>query len=136
MLSSSLPLSRGPPLGCRAEIRTRACLTASRRVTVCATPHPMFVPRRTLSATPHPKVPRRTLILITKFLLSETLPLFRKSQIHVLNSSLNNGKTRKESNLYSKDRSSLVISSNLWLAPKYEAGTNPPPLPPSPWSEE
>ncbi len=34
------PLGRGPPLGCRAEIRTRACRTASRRATIWATPHP------------------------------------------------------------------------------------------------
>ncbi len=27
MLSSLLPLGGGPPLGCRAEIRTRACRT-------------------------------------------------------------------------------------------------------------
>jgi hypothetical protein len=33
-LSSWLPLGRGPPLGCRADIITRACLTASRRATV------------------------------------------------------------------------------------------------------
>ncbi len=35
------------PLGYRAEIRTRACLTASRRSTVWTTPHPIW-------ATPHP----------------------------------------------------------------------------------
>ncbi len=35
------PLGRGPPLGCRAEIRTRACRTASRRATIWATPHPV-----------------------------------------------------------------------------------------------
>ncbi len=40
LISSLLPLGRGPPLGCRAEIRTRACHTASRRATVWATPHP------------------------------------------------------------------------------------------------
>ncbi len=34
------PLGTGPPLGCRAEIRTRACRTASRRATIWATPHP------------------------------------------------------------------------------------------------
>ncbi len=34
------PLGRGPPLGCRAEIRSRACRTASRRATIWATPHP------------------------------------------------------------------------------------------------
>jgi hypothetical protein len=28
------PLGRGSPLGCRAEIRTRACRTASRRATI------------------------------------------------------------------------------------------------------
>jgi hypothetical protein len=49
------PLGRGPPLGCRAEIRTRACHTASRRATIWATPHPKFEPHRTLEATPHPK---------------------------------------------------------------------------------
>ncbi len=31
LISSWLPVGRGPPLGCRAEIRTRACRTASRR---------------------------------------------------------------------------------------------------------
>jgi hypothetical protein len=36
-------LSIGHPLGCRAEIRTRACHTASRRATICATPHPMLL---------------------------------------------------------------------------------------------
>ncbi len=41
------PLGRGPPLGCRAEIRTRACRTASRRATIWATPHPNE-PLRTL----------------------------------------------------------------------------------------
>ncbi len=34
------PLGRGPPLGCRDEIRTRACRKASRRATIWATPHP------------------------------------------------------------------------------------------------
>jgi hypothetical protein len=43
------PLGRGPPQGCRAEIRTRACRTASLRATIWATPHPE--PHRTL--TPH-----------------------------------------------------------------------------------
>ncbi len=38
LISSLLPLGRGPPLGCRAEIRTQAYLTASRRATVWATP--------------------------------------------------------------------------------------------------
>ncbi len=40
LLFSWLLLGRGHALGCRAEIRTRACLTASRRTTVCSTPHP------------------------------------------------------------------------------------------------
>ncbi len=40
LLSSLLLLGRGPPLWCRAEIRTRACRTASRRATIWATPHP------------------------------------------------------------------------------------------------
>ncbi len=41
-LSSWLRLGKGPHLvGCRAEIRTRACLSASRHATVWATPHPM-----------------------------------------------------------------------------------------------
>ncbi len=39
-VSSWLELGRGPPLGCRAEIWTRACLTTSRRATIWATPHP------------------------------------------------------------------------------------------------
>jgi hypothetical protein len=34
LLSLLLPLGGGPPLGCRAEIRTQACRTASRRATV------------------------------------------------------------------------------------------------------
>jgi hypothetical protein len=58
--SSSLPLSRGPPLGCRAEIRTRACLTASRRATSCATPHPKCHAAPWCHAAPC--VPRRTLV--------------------------------------------------------------------------
>ncbi len=33
-------LSTLHPLGCRAEIRTRTCRTASRRATIWATPHP------------------------------------------------------------------------------------------------
>ncbi len=41
------PLGRGPPLGCRAEIRTRACCRASWRATIWATAHPVW-------ATPHP----------------------------------------------------------------------------------
>jgi hypothetical protein len=41
---------RGPSLGCRADIRTRACLTASRRA---------------LWTTPHPTEPRRTLIKLS-----------------------------------------------------------------------
>ncbi len=50
LISSLLPLGRGPPLGCRAEIRTRACHTASRRATDWATPHPdviykLFLPK-------------------------------------------------------------------------------------------
>jgi hypothetical protein len=40
LISSLLPLGRRPPLGCRAEIRTRACHTTSRRATFWATPHP------------------------------------------------------------------------------------------------
>ncbi len=40
LLSSLHPLGRGPPLGCRAEIRTQACRTASRCATIWATPHP------------------------------------------------------------------------------------------------
>jgi hypothetical protein len=32
-ISSLLPLGRGPPLGCRAEIRTRACHRVSQRAT-------------------------------------------------------------------------------------------------------
>jgi hypothetical protein len=64
------PLSRGPPWGCRAEIRTLGCHTASRRITDWAEPHtwalpkPMsfaapFEPRRTLWVTPHPYELRR-----------------------------------------------------------------------------
>jgi hypothetical protein len=34
LISAWLPLSRGPPLECLAEIRTRACLTASRRSSI------------------------------------------------------------------------------------------------------
>jgi hypothetical protein len=34
LLSSWLPLGKGPSLGCRAEIQTRICLTASRRAAV------------------------------------------------------------------------------------------------------
>ncbi len=49
LLSSWLPLGRGPPLGCLAKIRTRACFTASRRATVWATQHPVW-------ATPHPSL--------------------------------------------------------------------------------
>ncbi len=72
-LSSSLPLSRGPPLGCRAEIRTRACLTASRRATICATPHPNFAPRRTLFAPRRTLfVPRRTLFAPRRTLICAT----------------------------------------------------------------
>ncbi len=41
LFSSLFPLGRGPPLGCRAEIRTRACLTASRRAAIWITPHPI-----------------------------------------------------------------------------------------------
>jgi hypothetical protein len=67
LLISSLPLSRGPPLGCRAKIRTRACLTASRRATICATHHPVFVPRRTLF------VPRRTLFVPRRTLICAML---------------------------------------------------------------
>ncbi len=48
LISSLLPLGRGPSLGCRAEIRTRACHTASRCATAWVTPH--------LKATPHPNV--------------------------------------------------------------------------------
>ncbi len=35
LISSLLSLGRGPPLGCRAEIRTRACHTGSRRKGLC-----------------------------------------------------------------------------------------------------
>ncbi len=48
-ISSSLESSVGrPSLWCRAENRTRACLTASRRATNWATPHHVW-------ATPHHK---------------------------------------------------------------------------------
>ncbi len=42
LLESSLRLrsARGASMGCRTEIRTRACLTASRRTTNWAAPHP------------------------------------------------------------------------------------------------
>jgi hypothetical protein len=43
LLPSLLPLGGWSPLGCRAEIRTRACRTASRCATTCATPHPMIM---------------------------------------------------------------------------------------------
>jgi hypothetical protein len=42
MYYSWLPLDRGLTQGCRAEIRTRACLAASRRATVLAKPHYKF----------------------------------------------------------------------------------------------
>ncbi len=45
LISSLLPLGRGPPLGCRAEIRTRACHTARRRRTA-----PTFSPVLLLSS--------------------------------------------------------------------------------------
>jgi hypothetical protein len=41
---------------------------------------------------------KTTFYILYKFFLSETLPLFRKSQLRVLRSSLTNGTTRKESN--------------------------------------
>jgi len=56
--SSLLPLGRRPPLGCWAEIRTRACHTASRRATVWAMPHSNW-------ATPLPSEPRRTQVWAT-----------------------------------------------------------------------
>jgi len=54
LLSSLLPLGRGPPLECRIEIRTRACLTASRRATIWVTPHPNWATPHPNWATPHP----------------------------------------------------------------------------------
>ncbi len=41
---------------------------------------------------------KTTFNIIYKFLLSETLPLFRKSQLRVLHSSLTNHTMRKEKN--------------------------------------
>ncbi len=46
--SSRLCSARGASMGCRAEIRTRACLTASRRTTNWAAPHPPTELRRIL----------------------------------------------------------------------------------------
>ncbi len=51
-----LPIGRGPPLGCRAEIWTRACRTASRRAIIWATPHPISTTPHPIWATPHPKM--------------------------------------------------------------------------------
>ncbi len=39
ILSSRLRSARGASMGCRDEIQTRACLTASRRTTNWAAPH-------------------------------------------------------------------------------------------------
>jgi hypothetical protein len=78
MYSSLLSSARGTSMGCRAEIRTRACLTASRRTTNWATPYPSEL-HRTLTelrstplsyaahaapywVTPHPTNLRRTLL--------------------------------------------------------------------------
>ncbi len=56
-ISSSLVCSVGKTsLWCRAENRTRTCLTASRRATNYATPHHYY-------ATPHHTMPRRTLYI-------------------------------------------------------------------------
>jgi hypothetical protein len=40
--------------GCRAEIRTRACRTASRCATIWAAPHPNWATPHPVWATPHP----------------------------------------------------------------------------------
>jgi hypothetical protein len=53
LISSLLPLGRGPPLGCRAGIRTRAWYKESWRPTIWATLQPSEL-RRILWATPHP----------------------------------------------------------------------------------
>ncbi len=59
LIASSL--SKGASMGCRAEIRTRACLTASRRTTNWAAPHPNWAAPHPLScaasywAAPHPE---------------------------------------------------------------------------------
>ncbi len=81
-------LSGGTSLWCRAENRTRACLTASRRATNSATPHhansatPHHTqPRRTIlshaapySATPHHTQPRRTILSHAAPCLSHAAP--------------------------------------------------------------
>jgi hypothetical protein len=46
--------ARGASMGCRAEIRTRACLTASRRTTNWAAPHPDWAAPHPDWAAPHP----------------------------------------------------------------------------------
>ncbi len=54
LLSSLHPLGRGPPLGCRAEIRTRACRTASRCAAIWATPHFLLIPDPGVKKAPDP----------------------------------------------------------------------------------
>jgi hypothetical protein len=53
--SSRLRSATGASMGCRDEIRTRACLTASRRTTNWAAPHPNW-------SAPHPNEENLSLV--------------------------------------------------------------------------